>query len=413
MPRLWLSVFLIFYSLSSHSRMSRYISAGIDIGTRTPRVVISEIDKNGERQAPQIIGTESAESRGIRHGYIVNVEETITSVREAIKKAEKQAGARIKRALIAIGGVSLESEVSTGSIMISRVDGEIAESDVEKVTSASEAHLKLLNKKILHRVPLGFKIDGKEALARPQGMHGMRLEAKVLFVTCLDQHLDDFIGAIEGSGIQVEDVVASPIAASLVTLTKPQRTAGCVLANIGAETVSIAVFENDVLVSLQVFPIGSTDITNDIALGLKIPLEEAEGVKTKSIIDHSYAQKKLDDIMEARLGDIFDLIKAHLKKLGRNELLPAGIIITGGGSGITTIEDIAKASLRLPARVVVPHIFGTTKDGTSLDTSWSVAYGLCILGFDNTYSSDLYHIDRIRMKSHLRGLGEWLRQFLP
>lgn len=392
--------------------MSRYISAGIDIGTLFTRVVITEAEKSNPRRTVKIIGTGAVESRGLRHGYVVNLDDTLKSVQDAISLAEKAAEIKIKRALVAIGGISLESEINSGSTLNSRVDGEIIESDVEKAISASKENLKLANKKIIHRFPLSFKLDNKEVLGRPQGMHGMKLEAKVLFITCLDQHLDDFISAVESAGIEVEDIVASPLAASLVSLTKPQRTAGCILANIGAETVSIAIFENDQLISLEVFSIGSTDITNDIALGLKIPLEEAEGIKTKNIEGKEYPQKKLDDIVEARLGDIFDLIEAHLKKLGRNELLPAGIIITGGGAGLATIEDIARASLRLPARVVVPHTF-SDEDGSPLDTAWSVAYGLCILGFDNSYSSDLFQLNKIRVRSHIRGLAGWFRQFLP
>jgi len=241
----------------------------------------------------------------------------------------------------------------------------------------------------------------------------MKLESKVLFVTCLDQHLDDFMRAVEHANVEVEDVVASPLAASVVTLTKPQRTAGCILANIGGETVSIAVFENDQLISLHVFPLGGTDITNDIALGLKIPLDEAEDIKTQKNERKEYPQKKLDDIIEARLGDIFDLIEAHLKKLGRNELLPAGIVLTGGGAELRALEDLARVALKLPARVIVPQTFSDKNGDIALDTSWSVAYGLCILGFDASYSSDLFQINHMRIKSHARRLSGWFKQFLP
>ncbi|MCH8930836.1 MAG: hypothetical protein IIA98_07975, partial [Proteobacteria bacterium] len=156
----------------------------------------------------------------------------------------------------------------------------------------------------------------------------------------------------------------------------------------------------------------STNITNDIALGLKISLEEAEDIKkgaTNTI--SSYPQKKLDEIIEARLKDIFDLIETHLKKLGRNELLPAGIILTGGGLDIATIEDIARASLKLPARIVVPHAF--SHGNVKLDTAWSVAYGLCILGFDTSYTSDLIRINKSRIKGRVRNVLSWIQQFLP
>src|SRR3989338_1099901 len=189
-------------------------------------------------------------------------------------------------------------------------------------------------------------------------------------------------------------------------------TAGCVLANIGAETVSTAVFEDDTLVSLHVFPIGSTDITNDIALGLKISIEEAEEIKIGKI-EHKHSQRRIRDIIEARLGDIFDLIQTHLKKLGRNELLPAGIIIGGGGSDTPYIEETAKATLRLPARIATLHTFNDSVSQTPLSGAWSVAYGLCIFGFDASYASDLSKSNRVRFQKHLHGLREWLQQFLP
>jgi cell division protein FtsA len=239
-------------------------------------------------------------------------------------------------------------------------------------------------------------------------MKGNKLEARVLFVTCLSQHLDDLIDAISDAGIEVLDVVASPLAASLVTLSKNQKVAGCLLANIGAETVSIVVFENNLPVSLEVFPIGSTDITNDIALGLKVPIEDAESLKRGGGQSLSVSKKKLDEIVSARLSDIFDLIEAHLKKIDKNGLLPAGIVITGGGSGIATIEDLAKASLKLPARL---SALGTTgKDGVK-DSSWSVAYGLTILGIggEDGHESGISKGGRTFWEKLLG----WFKQFLP
>ena len=139
----------------------------------------------------------------------------------------------------------------------------------------------------------------------------------------------------------MEDVYASPIAGSFVTLTKSQKIAGCVLANLGSETVSIIVFENDIPISLEILPIGSTNITNNIALELKTTLEEAEKIKHGILTSTIYPKKKLDEIVKIQLENIFKLIEAHLKKINRNALLPAGIIISGGGSGITTIKDLA------------------------------------------------------------------------
>ena len=391
--------------------MRTHTAAGIDIGTYQVKVVISESHSDDDRVLPKIIGTGIAESKGLRHGYIVNGNDVTKSVMRAVSHAEKMAGTKVKKAYISIGGISLESVMGTGAISVSRGDSEVTEMDVEKATAVAERNIpgsQLVNRRIVHTVPLSYKIDGKPIFGRPQGMKGGKLEARVLFVTCTSQHLDDLVDAISDAGIEVLDVVASPLASSLVLLTKNQKVAGCLLANIGAETVSIVVFENNLPISLEVFPIGSTDITNDIALGLKVPIEDAENLKRGTLSGAQFPKKKLDEIMMARLSDIFDLIESHLKKIDRNGLLPAGIIITGGGSGIATIEDLAKATLKLPSRVASLGIDGRH---SIKDSSWSVAYGLTLLGLgtenteDNGFSKG--------GATFARKVGEWFGQFLP
>ena len=171
--------------------------------------------------------------------------------------------------------------------------------------------------------------------------------------------------------------MASPLAGSIVTVTNAEKRAGCVLANIGSETVSIVVFENGAPISLKVLRIGSMDITKDIALGLRVSLEEAEQLKLGAVLGTTYPKKKFDDILSARLTDIFELIDAHLKKLGKDQLLPAGIILSGGGSGIGPIKDIAESALKLPSKTVV---LNNAQNGKIKDSSWAVSYGLTIWG---------------------------------
>ena len=276
------------------------------------------------------------------------------------------------------------------------------------------------NRKIIYSIPISWKIDGKAVLGRVLGMKGVKLETKALFVSCIESHLDDLVEAVEKAGVQVIDVVASPIAASFVTLSKSQKIAGCVLANIGAETVSIVVFEDNIPISLEVFPIGGSDITNDIALGLKISLGEAESIKIGGVTATNYSKKKLEEIISARLGDIFELIEAHLKKIGKSGILPAGIIITGGSSSIGLIEDLARNYLRLPSRVASlitgESLISERGGGQSAkfqikDSSWSVAYGLCIIG--NLPDEE----EGLGLKKYSRNffvkIWQVLKQFLP
>jgi len=394
--------------------MSRGIITGIDIGTYQIKVVIAQENARGESRFPTVIGAGTAESRGVRHGYITNHNEVVRSIRLALDQAERIAKVKVKRAYVSIGGIGLSSVTSQGSVIISRADSEITQLDIKKAQEECEVQIpnaQIINRKIIHTIPVQFKIDGKVALGKPEGMKANKLEIKTLYVTCLEHHVNDLIQAVEEAGVEVEDMMAAPIAASLVTLNKSQKIAGCVLANIGAETVSIAVFENSIPVSLEVFPIGSTDITNDIALGLKVPLEEAEQIKMGMVTETIISRKKLEEIVYARLSDIFELIEAHLKKIGRNGLLPAGIIITGGGSGIETIEEIAKQALRLPSKIGYINIGGEVSENFK-DSSWAVAYGLCIFGVNADEGPALGVGLQVMKRTKNKVIG-WLKQFLP
>lgn len=380
------------------------IATGIDVGTHATRVVVVEHSRG---ESPVIIGTGVSETRGLRHGYIVNKVDAIRSISNALASAEKMAGFKIKNAILSIGGISLESAISHGASIVSRASGEVSEIDIRKSERDAEENLThLTNKRIIYRTPLRYKLDSKEVLGNPLGMTGTKLDVKILFITCLEQHLNDIVRTIEELGVEVDEVVPSPIAAAQVALNKKQRSVGCALVNIGAETVSIAVFENDTPISLQIFPIGSTDITNDIALGLKIPLQEAEKIKVSGP-EGIYPKKKLEEIIEARLYDIFELIDAHLKKIGRSGLLPAGVILTGGGAGIATIEDLAKAVLKLPSSIAHPAIANAGKHPVK-DSSWLVAYGLAVYALQKpsdateTGFSDIFET-----------LKSWIKPFLP
>ncbi len=367
--------------------MARNIITGIDAGTSAVKVVIAELKEDGHLH---ILSAAQKNSDGIRRGFITNFDDASQSIKSAIRSAEKTAGMPVKNAYVSVGGISLGAIKTKSSVMIGRADSEVADYDIKRLFDQCEANLEnsLSNKQILHEIPLHYRIDGSQVMGKPVGLKGNKLESEVLYITCLNQHLADIIKGVETAGVSIKDVVASPVAASMVALNKYQKEVGCVLANIGAGSVSIIIFEEGIPISLEVFPIGSKHITNDIALGFQIPLEEAEKLKIEFGSDISVSKRKLNDIIEARLNDIFELIESHLKKINRNGLLPAGIILTGGGAGLFSLEEIAKASLRLPAKVAVPlppqpqifTISGNYKEQIINDPGWSVALGLCVWG---------------------------------
>ncbi len=385
--------------------MKRRIATGIDIGTyQVKMVVVEELsDRSGARRL-RILGTGLAESKGLRHGYIVNKEEVAASIFEAKRQAESVARIPIRAGFLAVGGISLDEARASGFAIISRADQEITILDIEKAGKAAReaAAPGFLNRHVLHSIPIEYRIDGSKVLGDPLGMKGVRLEVDYLFITCLAQHQEVLAAAVEEADIEIIDQMASPLAGSYVLLEGDQKMKGCVLANIGAETVSIVVYDEGIPVSVKVFPMGSSHITDDIALGLRISLEEAERVKLGRLSGAMYPRKKIDDFVGDRLSLMFALIDKHLKSLGRRGPLPAGIIISGGGSGVGSISDIARGSLKLPSRLAELRISADTK---IRDATWAVAYGLALWGLTgDTTTSD---------RSMWNSLGKFFRQFLP
>lgn len=389
--------------------MSDKIITGIDVGTFQVKVAIARLPKDPNSGGkPEIIGTGIAESRGLKSGYIMQEADVARSIKSAITQAEKSAGITIKRAHVAIGSIGLEEIYSRGEIIPARADSEITVVDLEKVMQDSEDRVSdhIPNRRILHSIPLRHTIDGTVVLGRAQGLKGTKLEVDSLFITTFEQHVNDLIKTVERLGIYVEDVIASPLAASFVMLSKAQKRAGCVLVNIGAETTSIVVFEDSTPISLKIFPTGSSDITNDLALQLRIPLEEAEKLKRGGMTSAAVSKKRVDEIMTERLKTIFALINSHLTKIKRDGLLPAGAILTGGGANVSTSVDTAKNVLNLPARTATLEIGKNIK---IKDASWAVAYGLCMWGASDVEEATTMGI----VKNTRHNLLAWISQFLP
>lgn len=393
------------------AQASKKIVVGIDLGSQMTRVLMAE-ESPKLGHPPKILTIGYSESMGMRHGYVVSPRDAISSLSEAIRMAEKSSGIEIKRAYIAISGISLSSEISGGAVGVSRPDGEVTEEDLHNVMIIAEQAFasNKRNRKILHAIPLKYRLDGYEVMGTsPVGMRGSRLEIRVIFVTVLEHHFNDLVSVVTEAGVDIIDVIAAPIAESMSSLTKRQKTVGCGLLNIGSETVSLAVFDNDIPVSLETFPIGSNDITNDIALGLRISLDEAERVKIGKFEPGQYSKKKIEEIIDARLSDIFDLIQNHLRSIKRDGLLPAGVIITGGGGMLPHIDDFAKAVLKLPSSIMqVDQVMNTRRD---LDPSWLMVYGLCFLEDDDqVYGTKIF---KAAIKETKKSIMKILREFLP
>lgn len=388
--------------------MARRIATGIDIGTSLTKAVIVEEISEGGVKAVRIIGAGHAPTSGMRHGYVVDADDVAASVKQARRMAENQARVAIKQAFLAVGGVSLDESRSTGETPVARADQEITDLDLEKTLEAARTQVEkgFANREILQEIPVAFRIDGERALGDPVGMKGIRLSGDYLFVSCLKSHLDALTAAVESADIEVIDRMASPLAGSYVTLTKEQKMKGCLLANLGAETLSIVVYDENVPISLKVFPLGGASVTEELALAFRISLEDAERLKMGKLGGTMYPKKKVDDLVGTRLRAMFDLIDKHLKVLGKRGALPAGIILSGGASNQTQVLDIAKYALALPAKNAELQV---PPDSKVRDAIWAVAYGVALWGLTGDTSAPRRPVFSGAGKS----LSRFFQQFLP
>lgn len=380
------------------------IAVGIDIGTSTINTVVAERAK--QQRILRLLGVGRAAAQGMRRGIVVDAARARERIRASIRQAEQAAGVKIHHAYLGVGGAYLSSSRAKGSVMISRPDGEVTEYDVERAIAAAREQVAQNNRKLFHTIPVAYNIDQDITLRSPIGMRGAKLESDVLFVSSLQGHLNSLIRVTEDAGAAIDGLVASPIAASTILLSTQQKEVGSTLLDIGAETTTVGVFEEGGAISVAAFPIGSVHITHDIALCLQIPLHEAEKLKCSYGTDAAI-KKKIGTIVEARLGDIFELVEGHLKKIGRNGLLPGGVICTGGGAYLPNVVELARQSLHLPAEQ--GHVRHFQQGADIEDPRLTSALGLCAFGLFEEENSTGFETTRHVGSTVLR----WLRSLAP
>lgn len=358
--------------------------------------------QKGEKN-PKILGVAEQKTEGLKDGYITSVRDTIHTLKKAIEQVEKHTEIKIKRATLGFSTSTLRGDVAFGSAVISKADGEVTALDINKALEEAENSINLINRRVIQVSPIAFKLDGKEITERPIGMHGNKIEVKALVISASNQHIDDLLEVALKCGIDVADIVPGALAGSHFSISQREKMVGCMVLDIGGETTSLAVFENGCLISFSTFPIGTEDITNDIALGLKVSLENAEKIRLGELPEN-YSRRKVEEIIEARLADIFESVDNHLKKIKRSGLLPAGVILVGGGANIKEIDILSKDYLRLPSKIGSSEIFGHIKTKLK-DPIWLPVLGL----INHEKGSSRY--DEGKVNSFFKELKDWIRAF--
>lgn len=382
--------------------MSRPLITGIDIGSATVRVAVMEPRSEANGASFTLLGYGEAPAGGMRRGAVVDVDAAAAAIRQAVSRAGEHAGVAIDRAYVGFGGIGFGSVAAKGVVAVSRADGEISDADIVRAQATARANLPTLsNREILQEMVVQYVVDKETSVKQPIGMIGNRLEAHMLYITAFSPHLRNLVRAVEAAGIMVEDIIASPLASAYATLSKHQKEIGVLHLDLGGETATCAVFEEGVLLSSQVFPVGAMHITHDIAIGFRLPVEAAEALKithgavaADEAMFHretihlgeyvpdmpvTVSRWNLSEVMEARTTDIFELVEKYLRRIGRSGLLPSGAVLTGGGAYVSGMAEFSRRALRLPAEVGVIRILDPEHELAS-NSTWAVAVGLSALG---------------------------------
>jgi cell division protein FtsA len=401
------------------------IIVGLDIGTTKVAVTVGQPTEGLVR----IIGYSRVPNSGIRKGVIVDIEDTVSAISSALEEAERMAGAPINSAYINIGGSHVVSTLSKGVVAVSRADGEITSSDVDRVIEASKTVALPPNREIIHCIPKTFSVDGQLNIPNPVGMSGIRLESESIIVGAASAALSNLEKCVKQAGVDIAEVVFSPIASSRILLSKKQKELGVLLIDIGGGGTSMAVFEEGDLTHCAVIPVGSAHITNDIAIGLRTSVDLAEKIKVNygsaipekipesekinlSTLDPQDNQRierhYVAEIIHARILEILNLVREELRKINKDGMLPAGVVFTGGGSKMEDIVELAKEELRLPAQMGVPVIEIDGLVDKLNDGVYSTSVGLMLYGLENPSSGKRISGDAVVEKAR-----NFFKQFLP
>lgn len=344
---------------------------GLDIGTSKVVAIVGEVTGCG---VIEVVGIGSHPSRGMKKGVVVNIESTVQSIQRAIEEAELMAGCQIHSVYVGIAGSHIRSLNSHGIVAIR--DREVYGLDLERVIDAAQAVAIPADQKVLHILPQEFIIDNQEGIKEPLGMSGVRLEAKVHLVTCAVNAAQNIEKCIRRCGLEVEDIILEQLASSYAVLTEDEKELGVCLVDIGGGTTDIAIFTEGSIRHTGVIPIAGDQVTNDIAMALRTPTQHAEDIKIKYACaltqlagagetikvpsvgerpPRDLSRQALAEVVEPRYDELFTLVQAELRRSGYEDLIPAGVVLTGGTSKMEGVIELAEEIFHAPVRLGVPH----------------------------------------------------------
>ena len=381
------------------------IISAIDVGSNKVTTVVATVDSDG---GSSVIGVSTVPAVGLRKGQVVDIEAAVSSISSGVDAAERMAGLSIGSAFISVGGSHIQSQKSKGVVAVAEPEGEITPVDIKRVTDAARAISLPSSREIIHVIPRGYVVDGQEGIKDPVGMTGVRLEVETQIVTGATTTIRNLAKCISEIGIDIDGLVSSGLASSYAVLSETEKELGVILVDIGGGTTDIAIYVDGALSYSSVLPVGAKNVTNDLAIGLRVSLESSEKIKLALAAKPKFAVEKskeddeldvtgldlpeelkkvsrktlIEGIIKPRLSEIFTYVGMELQKSSFSGLTPSGIVITGGGAETIGILDTARSRLVMPCRIGSPTGLTGLVDEIS-KPMYATAYGLILYGKEN------------------------------
>lgn len=404
---------------------------GLDIGTTKICCIVGEVGEAGPggEQSIDIVGIGTAPSTGLRKGVVINIDTTVESITKAVEEAELMAGVEISTVYTGIAGGHIKSFNSTGIVAVK--DKEITEQDVQRVIDAAKAVAIPLDREVIHIIPQEYMINGQDGIRDPIGMSGVRLESKVHIVTGAVSSAQNIIKCANKAGLNVAEICLEPIASSEAVLTQDEKELGVILVDIGGGTSDIAIFKDGAIVHTGVLAIGGNHITNDISVGLRAPMNEAEKIKIRhgcamaALVkpdetievagvggrkSRVVSRRLLAEIIEPRVEEIFSLIQREVMKSGYQDVLSGGVVITGGATLLEGMPELAEFVFEMPVKRGLPLAIGGLRDVVN-SPKFATGVGLLKYGAKNMQKSrfpirekNIYDKVRGSMRSWIKDL---------
>jgi len=374
--------------------MKRQTIASIDVGTTKVCTIIGDIDESGN---VRVAGVGVTPSAGLHKGLVVNINDARESIRESVKKAEQASGYKVDSAYIGVTGRHVSSLNNRGVVAITRNDRLVRPDDLKRVMNCARSVKVPTDRKLLHVIPRGYAVDGQLGVKNPVGMHGFRLDVEAHIITAATTSIQNLVKCIRSIGVDIDDLILEPLASSEAILSEDEKQVGVLLADIGGGTTDIAVFREGSIWHTSILPVAGYQITRDVSIGLGLPFDVAEEMKKRygSVLPvyesktetlnslsedgHGVSFQDMCDIIRARVEEIIRLILLELPRAEYETLVPAGLVLTGGGANLSGIEVLGREILQLPVRIGTPtNIYGISD--SLHNPAYSTGVGLLLWG---------------------------------